>query len=493
MFRKSTHFQTLSTRLMLFVVAPLVIVVGLTALAVIGTLERQFEQRMQEDVELVARALQRPVSHALERQRQGSLHSALESALDIGRVYGAYLYDDDGVLLASLGTVEQQHQPDNSVALRHQPRGGGQYGRIQGESVYSYYVPVRLGEERGTGLLRITRRKADIDVFMSQLRIGGAALVLFLTILLASIVILGYRRTAGNAFLELQKSMSRIRAGDRKHRSEIRGPYELSVISKELNAMLDSIHHAEEQIERSREEKMELLKRLAASEKLASIGQLAAGIAHELGTPLGTVAGRVTRLTRRDDLPSPASRELGDIALEVRRIERIVQEVLDFARRKRLQYRRISAGELLLVSRSAFIAEEGASHGTRLELVAKENDVFLEVDPSRVEQALGNLVRNATQFASGGNICLSWYNIEDCICFVVEDDGPGVPQKSWRRIFDPFFTTRGEYGTGFGLAIVEAIANEHGGEVRVGKSQLGGAKFELILPVTPPQTPVDQA
>ncbi|MFW5739646.1 MAG: two-component sensor histidine kinase, partial [Myxococcota bacterium] len=213
MFRTGTYLRTLSARLLLHIALPLFLLLGVSGALVMGALERQFERRMQEDVEMVARALQKPVSHALERQREGSLRSALESALDIGRVYGAYLYSDEGALLASLGTVEGRQQPAGVERLRQRPRGGGSYGVIQGEPVYSYFVPVRLGGDRGTGLLQITRRKSDIDTFMGQLRWGGFSVLLIFAILMTVTVIFGYQVAAGAALQRLHASMARIRAG----------------------------------------------------------------------------------------------------------------------------------------------------------------------------------------------------------------------------------------------------------------------------------------
>lgn len=462
---------------------PMLLVVGLAGSFVMGALERQFERRMQEDVEMVARALQKPVSHALERQRDGSLRSALESALDIGRVYGAYLYSEEGELLASVGTVKERHRPDAAADLRHRPRGGGQYGLIQGEPVYSYYVPVRLGGDRGTGLLRITRRKTDIDTFMSRLRTDGLAVVLAFTFVMTVTLILGYRGAAGAAFRRLHSSIARIGAGDRSHRAEISGPYEVRSVAEELNAMLDSIQRAEERLVRIREERLELQNRLAASEKLASIGRLAAGIAHEIGTPLGTVEGRLQRLMRRDDLAAPTVRELESMTTEVHRMERLVREVLDFGRRETPRRRRVEAGELMSSVHTIVVAQAKEFEVGRLEICSEETPVFLDIDPSRAEQALVNLIRNALQASPGGHVRARWYPTGAQICFVIEDDGPGVPLEQQRRVFEPFFTTRSEEGTGLGLAIVSAVAHEHGGEVKVSDSCLGGARFDLTLPL----------
>ncbi len=481
-----THVpKTLLTRLLLFVVLPLLLAVGIAVMLAMTALEGKFERRLQEDVEMVARALQRPVSHAFERQRQGSLKAALESALDIGRVYGAYLYDEKGNLLASVSTVHERQQPKAAARLRQRPRGGGQYGLIQGEPVYSYYVPVRLGGDRGTGLLRITRRKVDIDSFMSRLRAGGAAFILVLVAVTTATVVLGFHFAAGAAFERLNRSIDRIRTGDPTHRAEVQGPHEVRSVAEGLNSMLDSIQRAERRIERGREERVELRARLGISERLASIGRLAAGIAHELGTPLGTVAGRVQRLLRRQDLTAPMVRELQDVAAEVRRMERLVREVLDFGRNEGPRRKRIAAGEVLTSVKAAVVDRGDPPAADRVEILDEGGDLYLDADPARIEQALVNLLRNAIQASPGGHVRAGVCRRDDGVGFVVEDAGPGVPLENRERIFEPFFTTRSEHGTGLGLAIVAAVAHEHGGEVTVGASELGGARFELMVPRGP--------
>jgi signal transduction histidine kinase len=483
MHRRRTYLQTLPARLVLFIAAPVLVSIAVAGMLVMGALERQFERRMQEDVEMVARALQKPVSHALERQREGSLRSALESALDIGRVYGVYLYNQHGSLLAYLGSAEDSRRPERAARLRHRARGGGHYASIQGEPVYSYYVPVRLGGDRGTGLLAIARRKADIDEFMSRLRAGGAALLLMLAVLMTAILFVGYRRAAGLAFRRLHESIDRIRAGDRAHRPAVRGPYEVRGVVAGLNAMLDSIESAEEHLARSREERLELNVRLGASERLAAIGELAAGIAHELGAPLGTAVGRIQRVMRREDLPATMEPELRDVASAVNRMSRLVQEVLAFGRREGLRRSRLAPSELVGAVRNTLLAHEAAGEVERVEIRGCEEPMLLEVDPSRLEQALVNLIRNAMQASPGGDIRVDWHPVGESICFVIEDDGPGVSPEHRKRIFDPFFSTRGDEGTGLGLAIVAAVAHEHGGEIAVATSELGGARFELTVPI----------
>lgn len=253
------------------------------------------------------------------------------------------------------------------------------------------------------------------------------------------------------------------------------------MVANELNATLDSIESAERQLVQSRQEQATLEVQLGAAERLASIGRLAAGIAHELGTPLGTVAGRVQRLQRRAELVDSARKELDEVATEVRGMTQIVQEVLDFGRREGFRRKRVSTEEVLVGVRANLAKDIVRDKPARLEIVLQQPEIWIEIDAPRVELALANLVRNAFQMASTTFVRVSVQDRRDYICFVVEDDGPGVSDTLKIKIFEPFFTTRHE-GTGLGLAIVAAVAHEHQGNVSVDASELGGARFEVRFP-----------
>ena len=227
--------------------------------------------------------------------------------------------------------------------------------------------------------------------------------------------------------------------------------------------------------------------RLLQSEKMASIGQLVSGVAHELNNPLTGIMGFAQLLLTRDELPDGLRREISTIFDEAERAARIVQNLLSFARRRRAEKEHVDLNDL--VERVI----ELRSYDLRVHNIeprAKLSRTLAPVlaDPHQIQQVLLNVIRNAEhairERGGHGTITISTSAANGYARVVVADDGGGIAPENLRRIFDPFFTTKppGE-GTGLGLTIVYGILEEHGGHVHV-ESKLGkGATFQFELPL----------
>jgi len=246
--------------------------------------------------------------------------------------------------------------------------------------------------------------------------------------------------------------------------------------------MLNSIDDAERMITEHRRSQDQLEKKLRQTEKLAALGRLAAGTAHELGTPLSVVSGKAQRALREEGLSDGQRQKLGDIREEVHRMEYIIRQLLDFSRRSPLRCSAADPARMVASAVSA-VEEEAKANGATIRLTGPENSAPIKIDPMRVQQALINLLRNAIQCGSTGNVRCSWKSKDQGVLFCVDDDGPGIPEENRSKIFEPFYTTKPvREGTGLGLAVVHTIAEEHGGSVEVDDSDMGGASFRLLIP-----------
>jgi signal transduction histidine kinase len=273
-----------------------------------------------------------------------------------------------------------------------------------------------------------------------------------------------------------------VREGDRQHRARLDGFHEISTLSASLNTMLDGIERSQGQLDEQREAHAALETRLHRSETLAGIGALAAGVAHELGTPLSVVHGRAQRLLRDRSLADGTARSVREIQDQVRRMEAIVRQLLEFGRRRSTESRLTSVADV--VERAAASVSDLAS-GTDVAFtqhVAEHGACPLE-DPAGLELAVSNLLRNAIQAAPGGLVALSASTPQEAVRIVVDDNGPGVPDAIRPRVFEPFFTTKpvGQ-GTGLGLALARRMISEMGGVLDVETSPLGGARFTITVP-----------
>jgi signal transduction histidine kinase len=278
-------------------------------------------------------------------------------------------------------------------------------------------------------------------------------------------------------------AMHEIGEGRRGLRAPEDGPSELRGLAASMNRMMDRREASEAKLETQRREQVRLEEKLRHSEKLAAIGQLAAGMAHELGTPLGSVAGRVQRATRHLPADGPARKEMIAVQVEIERIERIVRQLLDFARRNPLQPRPVDLAQLLgdLVERV-----RGRHSDSSLEFHVEGESLTVLADRLRLGQALENLLENAAQ-AAASRVSVRWAVLPDQVQVVVADDGPragrGISDEQATRLFEPFFTTKptGE-GTGLGLAVVQVALEDHGGTIALDRSIPGETRFVICLP-----------
>lgn len=217
------------------------------------------------------------------------------------------------------------------------------------------------------------------------------------------------------------------------------------------------------------------------TEKLAAIGQLAAGLAHEINNPLGNILGYAKYLDQSASTDQ-FNKWVEVIIEQTKKCSGIVKGLLDFARRSASRPEVIEPNSLVtrVVEIVRFQAEK-KQISIHLDLQVAGSIV---IDPQKIEQVILNLLLNAVQaLPSFGNIWVGSTRQVETILFTVADDGPGIPPEMASRIFDPFFTTKpvGE-GTGLGLAICEGIVTEAGGAIDVEERPGGGSLFTVILP-----------
>jgi two-component system NtrC family sensor kinase len=276
---------------------------------------------------------------------------------------------------------------------------------------------------------------------------------------------------------QLRRATAAMAAGDLEPRIAEDGPKEFAALASAFNQMTVSLATQREQLIRT--------------EKLASVGQLAAGVAHEIGNPLAAILGYVDILRAdaagKGELPA-AEREdaLARVKAETQRIHRIIRELLEFSRPS--HEAPVATDPLRLVqSARALLAPQGRFREVHLVLVGESQGwPRVLVSPGRLSQVLVNLLLNAADAMDGkGTILVACQEEGQKVTLSVADEGPGIASENRRKIFDPFFTTKpvGQ-GTGLGLPVSRSIVESFGGTLELAPSVAGqGAKFILTLPL----------
>jgi len=228
----------------------------------------------------------------------------------------------------------------------------------------------------------------------------------------------------------------------------------------------------------------QLQEQLRRNERLTALGNLAAGVAHEIRNPLSSIKGFATYLAGKIDNDGPAGEAARMMIQEVDRLNRVVSELLEFARPGNLKRKKEDINQVIERTLRLAGADAAAKHIT-VRFVPVPSLPRVPLDAERFTQALLNLFLNAIQATEPGgalDVSVAREVHSDCLAVRVADTGKGIPAEVLAGIFNPYFTTK-PAGTGLGLAIVHRIVEGHGGEIRV-KSQPGeGTQFTILLPL----------
>ncbi len=298
---------------------------------------------------------------------------------------------------------------------------------------------------------------------------GGAVIICVVMLIVMAFLI-------QRPMVELQEKMARVGEGDLTQTVDFAAQKdEIGELGRNFNAMVQQLKQNREEIERLHHTQM------SRAEHLATLGELATGLAHEIRNPLAGIAGVIEIVGR--DLPptSPALEVVQDVKEEIRQINHILSDLLDCARPRapevRLSDLNLTAEHSVMVAR-----QQALSKPIHLEMEKSPQPLPVRHDSDQIHQVLLNLLLNALQATDGkGSIRISVSPAGQFAAISVSDTGRGIAPEHLPNIFRPFYTTKGN-GTGLGLSLARRIVEDHRGHIEV-ESALGqGTKFTVFLP-----------
>ncbi|MDA0658115.1 MAG: ATP-binding protein [Planctomycetota bacterium] len=357
------------------------------------------------------------------------------------------------------------------------------------------YLPLPLRDAPWHGGLEITESLATVDnhtrrtAWMAFATIASVAVVCLSTSYLA-----GWYWVAHPLELLIAKTQ-RVGAGDFSRPLHLPGRDELSQLARAINEMCERLAAQHTTILQEIEQRATALDQLRHADRLKTVGRLAAGIAHELGTPLNIIAGRAALISNGKLHSEEVMASAQTIKSEADRITAIVRQLLDFARQRPPQHRKGDIRNLLLRTSQLLQPLAEKQHVT-ITTTSLHEEIPAWFDEGQIQQVVTNMVMNSIQaMPQGGTVELAACRVPrvpisgelsanaSSICISVADNGPGIAHELQGQLFEPFFTTKDVgSGTGLGLSIAYGIVREHGGSIHV-TSKLGhGAQFDIHLP-----------
>jgi signal transduction histidine kinase len=358
-------------------------------------------------------------------------------------------------------------------------------------------VPVHGRNREVLGGVEIAERLGIRNEFIRSNVMGTLAATLAM-VGFSGVVVLGMGVwLVGRPLSLLAAKAQRIGQGDLSGPLSFRQRDEIGQLGHEVNAMCERLSEANARSQAEATARIDAMDQLRHADRLITVGRLAAGIAHELGTPLNVIAGRVKMLRRGNVEPEASAEYLAAVAEQAERMTTIIRQLLDFAGRREP---RPTATDLHVIARTIARLVEPIARKHEVEVaVSSEGRAMAVGDPVQLEQVLSNLVVNGIHACqSGGKVVIACGTEVAPVgggepsdasagakraYLRVTDDGHGMDESTKARIFEPFFTTKDiGQGTGLGLSVAHGIVVENGGSIAVSSQAGQGATFSVFLP-----------
>lgn len=470
----------------------------LTTSAVLGTYgyrqiqneDAELRRTTVDGVRLLGSAVEVAVENAVRDQQIADVQEILESLALRDPAVHAFVFEASGEASSPLG--DDASLALAGAAVREAVSNGQTLVRIEDGSDPPILVgafPLRSDQGVYLGALALVRPLAELERDLADTTstiLGSSATLLAALSLTGSLLVLVYVR---RPLARLVDALRSVRSGNLDATVDASRSDEIGEVAAEFNATVRELAETRRRLAAETESRESLEAGLRRVDKMVTIGQLSAGLAHEIGSPLQVLNGRARALASRRELAPDVHRAVAILVEQSDRIARIVEQLVHFARRRPTCWSEVDLAATIRPV-CELLEPEARKRGIRLDLAEERALPPVIGDADKVQQVVLNLLKNALQATPRGGVvrlvlspaARHGADAPDAV-ITVEDSGTGVDAASADAIFEPFFTTRpADGGTGLGLAIVKAIVTEHGGSIAVDRSALGGACFTVRIP-----------
>ena len=451
--------------------------------------EAALETALRDELRAHAVTLQIALEENYRNARADQAQILIDRLRGNSRVYGVVLFDENGETLAlsqPAATAVYFRQPPELARVLQTGAAVEFVRTIEDRKFFSIILPLRLNDEK-RGAVEIIKPLALIEDDIAQARLRQLTTTLLLLAMIFLVVYLVLRRSLLRPVRSLLDAAQAVGRGRFDYRVKVSNANdELALLAAEFNRMADNLTQQRRTAEIEAENRLNLEKQLRHSESLATVGKLAAGVAHELGAPLNVIDARAEQILNKPDAPpEKLERNLQIIRANAARITRIVRELLNLARPFNLRFANVKIDDLIKSALEQF--ENAAENGEiKIEYEKLACETFISADRDFMLQVLTNIFQNAVQAMNGAGVLrIGCETAENGFAAVrISDTGGGIASEHLEKIFDPFYTTKDiGQGTGLGLAVSSRIVEEHGGRIEAVNNSDGGATFTIFLPI----------
>ncbi|MGW8311878.1 MAG: ATP-binding protein [Desulfuromonadales bacterium] len=492
-------FNSLIGRIVILSFLLIFVAIGSVALFHIHREHSQVTDASLRTADLMMSVIDRSITSAMSTGNTRDVQTILEMVGSDPRLAGVRIFHPDGRVLKSsepheIGRRVDPHSlaiflKDNQHDIYRTPLGGEVLSVIKPIFTEPRCTPCHGAGRRVVGVLNIDLSLADMDAqLMETTQLFGFTMLVIVLLLTGGISLI-FNRFVRKPLQTLTVKMAQVEDGDLSVRLEPENQDEVSRLMISFNSMVDRLREANEEIQQYHYQQMERV------DRLASVGEMSAGIAHEIKNPLAGISGAITVLADDFAEGDPRREVVNKIIEQISRLDKAATDLLFFGRPGKPSLDYVDANALLNKT-MFFVSQHPEAKNVHQNKEFTRNLPPVWVDPKQLQQVFFNVIINAIQaMKDGGTLLLQTDLVEEqgqtFVRVLIGDSGPGIKPEDQERIFTPFFTTKTQ-GTGLGLAICRQLMEQQGGSIEI-KSRLGeGTRVIIYLPVSKDAVPAEK-
>jgi len=457
------------------------------------------EKLTHEKTKIISEFIEENVIRSMEKGRHFDMHRILKTFIVYKDVRKINLFSMEGTIKAStqddelnkkVGDVQfylKDHHFIREEMVQHKD------GSKERERVYYFNSPIlnrpecyqcHDKKEKIIGILSVSNSLKEMDTMISKIEIHSIILAVITIVFLSFVLGFLFFKLINVPIKKVTETMKKAEEGDLNVRVNVKSRDEMGRLAENLNIMIEKLNLAKEEAERYHQELMQ------RADRMASIGELSSGIAHEIRNPLAGIQGAI-QILANDFLKEDPRRQVTDeIQKQIYKLERLVKDLLNYTKPVPANFLPADINELINKVLSFFVTQRGKSDDFKIEKKFAPLPKTM-IDPNSMEQAFLNIILNAQKaMPKGGNFTVSTALLpprkddgkeNQEVQVIFEDTGVGISKENLPKVFNPFFSTRSD-GTGLGLSITKNIVEQHGGKIEVESQVNMGTKFIITLP-----------